>query len=114
MPAKDPILYVLHIKDSCERILLYTSGSKVQEPYDSIVIDAVCRNLQIIGEAARKLDEPFRRSHPEVPWREAIGLRNVIVHAYDGVVPDVIREIVENDIPPLLASVRRILDEAQI
>lgn len=82
-----------------------------QSPYESIVMDAVCRNLQIIGEAARKMDETFKQAHPEVPWRDAVGLRNVIVHVYDDLVPGMIREVVERDIPPLLDSVRRLLEK---
>lgn len=107
MPPKDPLLYVLHIKESCERILSYTT--EADWPQKSMVMDAVCRNLQIIGEASRRLDAQFRDAHPEVPWKSTIGLRNVITHAYDTVIPDVIREIVERDIPPLLEGVRRLL-----
>ena len=76
-------------------------------------MDAVCRNLQIIGEAARKVDDVFKQEHPEIPWSSTIGLRNVIVQAYDGVLPEVIQEIVERDILPLLQAVRAILQQAR-
>lgn len=111
IPVKDPILYLLHIRDSCERIVAYAAETGGDWPSRSMAMDAICRNLQIIGEAARKLDEEFRDAHPDVPWKGAIGLRNVITHAYDSVIPDVIREIAERDIPPLLEAVRRIIEE---
>ena len=111
MSAKVPTLDVLHIKESCERIVRYAAEAGVDWPFGSMAMDAICRNLQIIGGAARRLDSQFREAHPEVPWKSAIGLRNVITHAYDTVIPEVIREIVKRDIPPLLEAVRRILGE---
>lgn len=51
---------------------------------NDFVIDAVARNLEIIGEATRQLPEEFRRHHTEVPWTQIAGLRNRIVHDYFG------------------------------
>jgi uncharacterized protein with HEPN domain len=70
-----------------------------------MVLDAVCRNLEIIGEAATKLDPEFRQLHPEIPWRSMIGTRNVLIHAYDRVDPALLGDIVERDIPNLLRVV---------
>jgi uncharacterized protein with HEPN domain len=50
-------------------------------------MDAVCRNITIIGEAARRLGEPFRRAHPEIPWSGLIGARNILMHDYEYVQP---------------------------
>ena len=73
--------------------------------------DAVCRNLEIIGEAARRFDEGFRAAHAEIPWRAMTDVRNIWIHAYDRVAPEILVDIVRQGIPPLLASVRRILGE---
>ena len=68
---------------------------------DSKTIDAVVRNLQIIGEAANRLPEEFRAHYSEIPWRNIIGLRNRIVHDYIGVDVEIIWQIVEKEIPHL-------------
>jgi hypothetical protein len=51
-----------------------------------VVHDAVCRNLEIIGEAARRFDDAFRVAHAEIPWRAMTDVRNILIHAYDRVV----------------------------
>lgn len=68
-----------------------------------MILDAVCRNLAIIGEAARKVHPEFQASHAQLPWRKMGDLRNVLIHAYDGVDPEIVWGIVTRDIPDLLA-----------
>lgn len=110
MAVKNPRIYILHIRDCCENILQY-AAFREGSPYPAnMVLDAACRNLEIIGEAARKVDAGFRASHPALPWRKMGDLRNVLIHAYDSVDPDV-WEIVERDIPELLLAVRGVLNE---
>src|SRR6266545_7357595 len=106
MPAKDPRLYLIHIRDCCQRILDYTAGIESTWPGIPLVNDGVCRNLEIIGEAARRFDETFRSAHPEIPWRAMSDVRNILIHAYDRVASGVLIGIVRQDIPPLLASVK--------
>ena len=72
-----------------------------------------CRNLEILGEAARRFDETFCTAHPEIPWRAMTNLRNILIHAYDRVAGEILVNIVRQDIPPLLASITRILGEDQ-
>jgi uncharacterized protein with HEPN domain len=64
-----------------------------------VVHDAVCRNLEIIGEAARRFDEAFRADHPEIPWRAMTNVRNIPIHAYDRAAPEILTGIVRQDIP---------------
>ena len=73
--------------------------------------DAVCRNITIIGEAARKLDDSFQRAHPEIPWSGIIGARNIVMHAYEFIRPELIREMAEKDVPELLAHCLRLLGQ---
>jgi uncharacterized protein with HEPN domain len=63
---------------------------------------AVERTLEILGEAARRVSQAFRGAHPEIPWKDLIGLRNVISHEYDKVDYEVIHGIIWNRIPDLL------------
>lgn len=113
MQAKDPRLYLIHIRECCDRILNYTVGIESTWPSIPVVNDAVCRNLEIIGEAARRFDEAFRLSHPQIPWRSMTDVRNILIHAYDRVAAEVLVDIVRKDIPPLLASVKNLLREGQ-
>jgi hypothetical protein len=57
MPAKDPLVYIMHIRDSCRRIAQYTKAGGNNWARDPLILDAVCRHITIIGEAARKLDD---------------------------------------------------------
>ncbi|WP_062301942.1 HepT-like ribonuclease domain-containing protein [Demequina subtropica] len=69
--------------------------------------DAIERNLQIIGEAANHLTPDVIDAHPEIAWPEIRGFRNILVHQYFGVDLDVIRDVVENHLPPLADALRQ-------
>jgi uncharacterized protein with HEPN domain len=101
----------MHIRDSCRRIAEYTGTAGDTWTSKPLIMDAVCRNITIIGEAARKLDDSFQRAHPEIPWSGIIGARNIVMHAYEFLRPELIREMAENDVPELLAHCLRILGE---
>ena len=57
--------------------------------------------VELIGEAATRLPEDWRASHPEIPWRQIIALRNVLIHGYDVVVPEVLWDVATGDVPRL-------------
>ena len=111
MSPKDPRLYLIHIRECCDRILIYTGGVESTWPSVQVLYDAVCRNLEIIGEASRRFDETFRSAHPEIRWRAMTNLRNILIHAYDRIAAEILIDIVRQDIPPLLASVKSLLGE---
>jgi uncharacterized protein with HEPN domain len=71
---------------------------------------AVTRALEIIGEAARQLPESLLARHPELPWHEMIGMRNVVIHEYFGVEYEVLWRTVHEDLPPLRVAVKAILE----
>jgi uncharacterized protein with HEPN domain len=70
---------------------------------------AVERGLEILGEAARRLSEEFQQAHPEIDWRNVIGLRNVIVHRYEQVQQERIWAIAITELPALLAKLEPLL-----
>ena len=72
-------------------------------------VDAVVRNLEIIGEAVRRLPEEFKESHREIPWHRIAGMRNRIVHDYFGIDNGIIWQIVKTDAPELLKQVDQIM-----
>lgn len=73
---------------------------------------ALERALEIIGEAARRVSEPFRDAHPEIPWKYIIGNRNVIAHNYDEIVLEVLWTTATRDVPKLVVALLSLLPKA--
>jgi len=111
MPAKDPPVYLMHIRDCCGTSPSTSRQGEQVGPASPLIMDAVCRNITIIGEAARRLDEPFRQAHSEIPWSSLVGARNVVMHDYEYLRPQLIREMAEKDVPELLVHCLRLLDD---
>ncbi len=109
MTSPDPQVYLLHIRDCCEELIECGSLRERGGVPVSILFNAVCRNLEIIGEASKKIGPEFRETNPHLPWREMSSLRNVLIHNYEGADPDLVWGIVQRDIPPLLEAVRRLV-----
>ncbi len=92
--------FLSDMKTSIDRIEEYTREMELEDLRDDQkTMDAVIRNLEIIGEAARNLDSDIRKDHPAIPWRKIIGLRNIISHAYFGIDWENIWKIIREDIP---------------
>ena len=71
--------------------------------------DAVVRNLEIIGEAAKNIPDKFKEKHPEIKWREIMGMRDKLTHGYFGVSFSIVWETVKNDFPDLEKNIKKIL-----
>ena len=99
--------YLQHILDAIAAIEAYTTDGRAVFLRERKTQDAVIRNLEIIGEAIRNVPLDFQSTHPEIPWREASALRNVLIHEYFGIDLKVVWAVVEKDLPPLKASVLR-------
>ena len=107
---KDDSVYLRHIIDSCERIERYMEGVSKDKFFETELLqDAVIRQLEIMGEAASNLSDDLRLSNPQVPWRQIIGLRNRVIHAYFEVNLQIIWEIIKGDLPVLKQEIERIL-----
>jgi len=108
--SKRPVnLLLADICEAIEKIAHYTAGMPFEVfIHDEKTIDAVVRNLEIIGEAANRLPEEFRESHSDIEWHKIIGLRNRIVHEYFGVDLEIIWQILHRDLPSLHSGIRRI------
>jgi uncharacterized protein with HEPN domain len=92
-----------------ERIESYTSSISFDEfSKDQKTIDAVVRNLEIIGEAANRLPEDFKQSHSEIEWHKVVGLRHRIVHEYFGIDIQIIWQILQKDLPALRQALSQI------
>ena len=72
---------------------------------DDKTYDAVLRNLEIIGEAAKRLPDDVRAMMPDIEWSKATGLRNIVAHAYFGVSDEIVWDVVQNKIRPMQETV---------
>ena len=107
MPKRNPELLVEDMLNALRKIHLFSEGLDYAAFFrDEKTIDAVVRNLEILGEAARQMPEEFISSHPEVPWRTIAGLRNRIVHDYFGLDLDIVWQIIQNDLAPLQTQLK--------
>ena len=102
-------LRVLDILDAIDRTLSYVEAMNYEDFLsDRKTQDAVTRNIEIVGEAGRSLPKAFREKHSDVPWDEIIGLRNVIVHQYFGILPDVVWDVIKNELPKLRSQISKL------
>ena len=75
---------------------------------NDMMIDACVFNLSQLGEVANRIDEAYEEAHPEIPWRQVYGLRNRIIHDYEGINLKLIWEIIKDDLPELLEKLKDI------
>jgi uncharacterized protein with HEPN domain len=102
MPKRDPDPLIEDMLAAFRKIERYTVDMDHERfRQDEKTIDAVARNLEILGEATRQLPEEFIAQFPNVPWRQMAGLRNRIVHDYFGLDLEIIWQVVRHDLPQL-------------
>lgn len=73
----------------------------------------VLHHLRVVGEAMTRLSDDLRRAHPEVPWRQVIGMRHIIVHGYDRVRLDIVASVIGQDLPALRQQIAAIRQELE-
>jgi uncharacterized protein with HEPN domain len=111
-PVRDRRLYVEDMLEFCERAKDYSSGLSLGELLgDQMRYDAILRNLELIGEASTHVDEAIRALAPAIPWREIVGTRNRVAHAYLGISPKVVWTILQEDLPALAKQLRLLLEK---
>lgn len=111
---KDDRLYLLHILESAEKIVSYTQEGRDVFLATPLIQDAVVRNFQIIGEAAKKVSPTLKSEYSHIRWRDIAGFRDILTHKYMAVDMEEIWIIIQNELPELLESVRMILERYPI
>ncbi|MGK7894683.1 MAG: DUF86 domain-containing protein [Xenococcus sp. (in: cyanobacteria)] len=97
---------LIDIENAIKRALRYTSNvSRSQLETNDEKLSAILYQITIIGEATKRLSESFRQQHPEIPWRQMAGMRDVIIHKYDQLDFDIVWDVVQNKLPVILDKI---------
>ncbi|ANV83729.1 hypothetical protein AWQ21_04645 [Picosynechococcus sp. PCC 7003] len=114
MSKIDDFTRLKHIQDSARLVLQFTAGRTRDDlASDEMLSLALVRLVEIIGEAANHISLDVRDSHPEVPWRQMIGMRNRLIHGYFDVDLDILWVVVSHDIADLLININKIVTELE-
>ena len=100
MSKREDTAVIQDIKEAIDRITSYTSKMEYDDFLQNYKTqDAVVRNIEILGEAAKLLSDETKRNYPNIPWKDIAGTRDKLIHDYFGVNIDIVWDIVKNEIP---------------
>ncbi|MBM3326612.1 MAG: DUF86 domain-containing protein [Calditrichaeota bacterium] len=104
------IFFLKDIQESCHKIQRYTAGFTLETlTGDEMRLEAVVRNIEIIGEAVKHIPEEIKLNYPDVNWKSIRGMRNIIVHEYFGLDYDMIWSVIQEFIPKIETQINAIL-----
>lgn len=110
---RDDFIRLRHILDASHDALRFVEGKSRRDlDLDRMLVLAVVKCLEIIGEAAVKLDESTRREIPGIPWEQVIGMRNRLIHAYFDINLDRVWDTLTEDLPPMIEAVERAMNKS--
>ena len=104
---RDYKLYLQDILEAIQKIQSYTSNISFEAFLkDSMRIDAVIRNLEIIGEASGRISDEIKERYPQVEWRKISNFRNMLAHEYFGIDYEILWDIIQNKLPRLKSEIK--------
>ena len=110
MMKRDDSVYLRHILDAISRIEEYSQEVDYQSfTRNTLIQDGVIRQLEIIGEATKRLSPALRSKYASIPWKQIAGIRDKLIHDYFGVDIDAVWETLKQDLPALKKEVEEII-----
>ncbi len=110
--SREEFMYLQDIVASCDKVLRFTKKFHLSDLIqDEKTYDAVVRNLEIIGEAAKHISEDIRAQITDIEWRKIAGMRDMLAHAYFGIDNDILWDVVKNKVPQLAEATKAFLDK---
>ena len=106
---KNERFYLEHISEAIDRIEQYTAKGRDKFMASIMAQDAVIRNFEIIGEAAKQISQQTRQKAPDVPWRQVAGFRDVLIHGYMGIELQEVWNVITDHLPNLKQAVNGLL-----
>jgi uncharacterized protein with HEPN domain len=111
--SRKDALFLKDMSQACEKIVRFTCGvSREEFLADERTYDAVLRNLEIIGEAAKHISENTRNVFPAVEWRKIAAFRDIVAHEYFGIDEDILWDVVKHKVPLLLEQLRDVTNRS--
>lgn len=110
MTHHDDTVRLRHMLDSAREAVDLSQGRNRSDlDSDRLYNLAMVRLVEVVGEAGARVSEVLRKSHPQIPWSEIVGVRNRLIHGYDQVDYDILWDILQLDLPPLIQQLEQIL-----
>ena len=110
--TKAPLLYITHILDAINSVQTQMNGiTKEQFENSELLQGFVERKLEIIGEATKRIQDDFKKEHPNIPWKDMAGMRDILIHQYTEVDEDIVWKTITQKLNPLKESIDSILNE---
>ncbi len=112
MTRHDDNVRLRHMLDHAQEAVELAEGKRRDDlDGDRLLELGLTRLLEIVGEAANLVSEETQDKYPQLPWRQMVGLRHRLIHGYDAVDLDILWDIVQVDLPPLIAELGEIVEE---
>jgi len=109
MIEKNRTIFIRHILENIKKIEDFSKGiSKEELKNDELRKYAIVRAIEVIGEAVKNLSNEFKEKHKDIPWKEIIGTRDIMIHKYFGVDLEIVWDIIENNLPDLKKKLKSI------
>ena len=103
---------IRHMLDATREAMSFASGhTRSDLDSDRMLVMALMKEIEVIGEAASHVSQEYRSNHPEIPWQDAIDMRNRLVHVYFSIDVAVVWDTVVEDLPPLQAALEKLVAE---
>jgi uncharacterized protein with HEPN domain len=100
-----------HMLDACDQVAAFVEGrARLDLDHDRMLLFALIRAIEVLGEAAGRISDPTQAVHPEIPWKAIIGMRNRLIHAYFDVDPNLVWIAATQEVPTLRVRVQAAMD----